>query len=115
MNKTEINKALEECIVEKSNLVTREEQLILLKNHQNVAAAEREKYNMELVEVQVRLQNKQTELDLIRAVSSEKIRTGATASSQASKTVSPKKPKMGGLISTRDGTEAWTGGKPNSS
>ena len=34
---------------------------------------------------------------------------------QASKSVLPKKPKMGGLIDAQDRKEAWTGGKPNSS
>ena len=74
--------------------------LLLAKDNPTTTAAKKAEYKAELINVQSQPENKQNDIDLIRAVSSEKIRAAAATSSKLSNSVSPKKPKMGGLINT---------------
>ena len=56
-------------------------------------------------------------INTVRVVIKEKMQEAmsqtATQKASTSRAASPTTPKMGGLIETQDGKEAWTGGKPD--
>ena len=103
----------EACIVAKAGLLNQEIELLANMQDPTITTTEKEKLEAELLDIESKIESKQNEIDLIRAVSSEKICAATASSTKSSNLVPPPKPIMGGLINTRDREEAWTGGKPN--
>ena len=100
LTESEIDDALEAAIIKKVAITNEEIKLFLKMENPALTETEKEELRADLSEVQKRVENKQNEIDLIRAVSLEKIRATATSSTKSSNLVSPQKPKMGGLIDT---------------
>ena len=80
MDETELDAALEASMVEKIQLSDSKARLIQLKDDPNTTAERKAGYKAELILVQNKIEGKQNEIDLIRAVSSEKIRATTTTS-----------------------------------
>ena len=73
LNEMEINKALEAYIVEKNKLSNQETDLIVANTDLSLTDTQKAENKAKLTKVQDKLENKQKEIDLIRAVSSEEI------------------------------------------
>ena len=67
LNKTGIDALLEQCIIDKSKLTAWKAQVASQKEKSNVTDVKKGLCNMELIELTRKLQNKQTEIDLINA------------------------------------------------
>ena len=113
--KSELDETLESAIALKLIISNKKTRVSNQLEDSTKTTSEKEQLDTKLLEVQKRLESKQNEIDLIRTVSQDKIRATvtSTSSTKSSNLVTPPKPKIGGLIDTRDGKEAWTGGKPS--
>ena len=84
LTESEIDDTLEAAIIEKVAIMNEEIELLSKMEDPALTETKIEELKADLPEVQKRVENKQNEIDLIRAVSLEKIRATATSSTKLS-------------------------------